>query len=287
MSKNSNNVNVFNDGNYAVWTAQQGTTPPTTLPPANPGANYYECGLLSANGLTEAHNMNETSIYDLAGSLVRIARSQESRPWTFEALEGSNIVDSLRYPGSTVTTSGGTAEVQSLAVTATGGTFTLSGGSGGTGVTSAITAPATSSALQTAIRTLPGFSAVTVSGSGPFTITFPIGLGNVGQLTADATNATGGTVTPSTTTPGVASVNSRGVGSGTGRNLRQWAIDLVDGSVHKRVLINNGEAVWTGTTTYSGSAAATYQFTLQPYKDSNGLYYVVLDDDPATSAAFV
>jgi hypothetical protein len=73
---------------------------------------------------------------------------------------------------------------------------------------------------------------------------------------------------------------------GTARNLRVWCIDLVDGTVHKRININSGEAVWTGTTSYSGGAASEYAFTLQPYKDSSGNYYTILDDDTATAEAF-
>ena len=114
MSKNNTNVNVYADSNYAVWTAPTGTAPPTTLPPANPGVAFDEVGLLTAAGITEAHSLNETKIYDLGGSLVRIARNQEERPFTFSALEGNSIVDALRYPGSTSTTSGATAEVQTV-----------------------------------------------------------------------------------------------------------------------------------------------------------------------------
>jgi hypothetical protein len=288
MSKNNINVNVFADSGYAVWTAPLGTAAPTVLPPTNPGAAFDEVGLLTAAGITEAHTLNETKIYDMAGSLVRIARNQEERPFTFSALEGNNIVDSLRYPGSSVTNTGGTAEVQTVTLTGTGtaGTWALTSPNYGTA--SGLAYNISFAALQTALQTAFGITIPLPTGSpgSSYVITFPVTAGNVGQLTA-TNNITGVTsITVATTTPGVTGVNSRGVGSGTGRNLRVFCIDLVDGSLHKRIVINNGEAVWTGTTTYSGSAAAEYQFTVQPYKDSSGLYYVILEDNSADAEAF-
>jgi hypothetical protein len=284
MSQTS--ANLFVPSAYSVWTAAFGATPPTT-PTAVPSASYYEVGLLSDQGITEGRNINENKIYDMIGRLLRIARNQEERPFTFEALESNRVVSELRYPNTTQSSTSGTPEVQSLAVTATGGTFTLSGGYGGAGTTAPITAPTTSGALQTAIRTLPGLGAVTVAGaSSPYAVTFPAGLGNVNQLTADNTNATGGTVTPSTTTPGVAPINTRNVGSGTGQNLRSWLIYLTDGNKHKLFVINNGEATQSGTIAATGNAAAVAQFTLQPYADSNGNFFTVIDDDPAQNTTY-
>lgn len=289
MAKNSTNVNVFADANYAVWTALAGTTVPTTLPPTNPGAGYYEVGLLSDNGITESHNFNETKIYDLAGSLVRIARNQEERPWTFECMEGSNVVDSLRFPGSSLTSAGGTAEVQTITIsgTATGGTFQPL--LAGYGTVAAQVYNVTTSALATALSNAWGFP-VTVTGTPAtsYVVTFPVAAGNVSQMTVNS-NLTGTgspAATVATTTPGVTGINTRNVGSGLAQNRRQWAIDLVDGNYHKRILINNGEAIWTGTTNYNGTAAAIYQFTLQPYKDANGNYYTVIDDGAADAESF-
>lgn len=278
-------TNLFVPASYSVWTALQGATAPTT-PTGVPSASYYEVGLLSDAGISEGRNINENKIYDMIGRLLRTARNQEERPFTFEALESNRVVSELRYPGSTQTSTAGTAEVQALTQTATGGTFTLTGGYGGVGTTSPITAPATNTTLQTAVRTLPGFSAVTVTGTSPFPVTFPASLGNVNQLTADNTLATGGTVTPSTTTPGVAPINTRPVGSGTAQNLRSWLIYLSDGSKHKLFVINNGEAVQSGTVAATGNAAAIAQFTLTPYLDSNGVFFTVIDDDPAQNTTY-
>lgn len=287
MAKENPNVRVYADSNYAVWTAPLGTTPPTTLPPTAPGAGYIEAGLLTDAGISEAHNYNETKIYDLAGSLVRIARNQEERPWTFECLEENAIEAGLRYPGTTLTTTGGTAEVETVTIAGTGtaGTWTLASSNFGT--VTGLAYNITTAALQTALQNA-WDEAVTVTGTAgtSYIITFPVAAGNIGQLTAtqNITGATG--ISVATTTPGVTGVNSRAVGPGIGRNLRQFVIDLVDGTVHKRVLVNNGEAVWTGTKTYSGGGPAISQFTLQPFKDSNGVFYVILDDDPAMSETF-
>lgn len=100
----------------------------------------------------------------------------------------------------------GTAEVQTATITGgpAGGTFTLTY-DGNT--TSALAFNATGATVQTALRLLPGLSAVTVAGAagGPYVVTFPASLGDVNALTATG-SFTGGT-TPAiavvTTTPGV------------------------------------------------------------------------------------
>jgi len=289
VSKTSANINVFNDQNYAVWSAIAGTANPNSLPPTNPGAAWYETGLLTAAGITEAHTVNETKIYDMAGKLQRIARNQEERPFTFSALEGNNVVDSLRFPGTSDSNAGGTGEVQTITIsgTPTGGTFTpaLSGYAS----VGAQTYNVTTSALQTALRAAWNIP-VTVSGTAgtSYVVTFVAAEGDVPLMTVTSalTGGTSPTATVATTTPGVTGVNTRAVAAGTGRNLRAWCIDLVDGNLHKRYYIPNGEAVWTGTTTYSGGAAAEYQFTLQPFPDANGNYFYIMDDSGADAESF-
>jgi hypothetical protein len=102
----------------------------------------------------------------------------------------------------------GTAEVQTVTITGgpTGGTFTLTY----SGQTTATIAPnAVGATVQTALNNLSNLDGVTVSGSagGPYTVTFPIAMGNPAQMTASGAGLTGGT-TPSvgvaTTTPYVA-----------------------------------------------------------------------------------
>lgn len=103
----------------------------------------------------------------------------------------------------------GTNEVQTIAVDATAGTFTVTFG----GATTAALAFNISAAnLQTALEGLSsiGVGNITVSGGPTYTLTFRNALGstNVAQVTTDASLLTGNThtATPNTTTPGVAAI---------------------------------------------------------------------------------
>lgn len=290
MAKENANVHVYNDQGYAVLTAAAGTAAPTTFTLDSNGnvvlpTGYVEVGLVSDNGITEGHSLNETKIFDMSGALIRIARNQEERPFTFEALEDNREVRALLYPSSSVSTAGATAEVHTATVTGspTGGTFTLT--LPGYGTSAAMAFNVTTAAAQTALRLAWGLS-VTVTGTAgtSYVITYPTASGNVPTATADASLLTGGTspaIGVVVTTPGVTGVNTTAVGAGTGRNLRPFCIILKDGSVTKVVAINSGEATQTGTITYSGTGASIYQFTVQPYKDANGYFFSILDNDPA------
>lgn len=103
----------------------------------------------------------------------------------------------------------GTNEVQTVTISATGGTFTLTF-SGQT--TSAIAWNASAATVQTALQALSsigsGNATVTGSAGGPYTVTFvgDLGLSNVAAMTGSGASLTGGagTVTIATPTPGVA-----------------------------------------------------------------------------------
>lgn len=92
-----------------------------------------------------------------------------------------------------------TAEVQTVTITATGGTLTYSFN----GLVSPAQAyNATTSALATALSTAWGITvAVTGTASAPI-ITFPAGLGNVATVVLGTSLLTGGSATIATTTPG-------------------------------------------------------------------------------------
>jgi len=102
-----------------------------------------------------------------------------------------------------------TAEVQTVTITGgpTGGTFTLTY-SGQTTATIPFNAVGATT-VQTALNNLSNLDGVTVTGAagGPYTVTFPVNMGNPAQMTASGAGLTGGT-TPSvgvaTTTPYVA-----------------------------------------------------------------------------------
>lgn len=88
-----------------------------------------------------------------------------------------------------------TQEVQTITVggSPTGGTYTVTG-NGNT--SAAIAFDAAASAVQTAVRALGGsYAQVLVTGSagGPYTLTFPVGSGNVVQLALGTNSLTGGT----------------------------------------------------------------------------------------------
>ena len=220
---------TFSPSDYAIYTSVLGTAMPTSVPAsgtANPGTGWYDCGLLSDAGVSEAHNYNENKIYDLAGSLVRIVRNQEERPWTFECLQYDAIVAGLKYPGTTVATTGATAEVQTVTIsgTPTGGTFTLSMAGFPNPAAFAYNVP--TATMQTALQNTWDLN-VTVTGTAgtSYVVTFPASEGNVTQMTTTSALTGGSSPTSSvaTTTPGVTGVNTRQVGPGLARNLRSSA----------------------------------------------------------------
>lgn len=114
-----------------------------------------------------------------------------------------------------------TNEVAVITRTATGGTVTFTM-DGETTAATAVVAATTAAQIKTALETLGNINVgdITVTGAagGPFTVTFVAGdyAGiDAPNLTVDATNATGGTVTIANTAGGVESP----VGEATGKGL--------------------------------------------------------------------
>lgn len=104
----------------------------------------------------------------------------------------------------------GVSEVQTVTITGapTGGTFTLTL-DGQT--TAAIAYNATAAAVKTALEALPNVDQVTVTGTGPYVVTFAGGA-NVPQMTATA-SLTGGS------SPAVAVATTTGGGAGGGADV--------------------------------------------------------------------
>src|ERR1044071_8730942 len=119
MSKDTQFIRAYSD--YHLYTSALGVAVPVglALPNTGPDGGWFECGFLSDAGITEGHTYNEVKIFDLTGRLVRKLRNQEERPWTFECLQEDADVLSLKYPGTTVITTGATPEVQTVTMTAT------------------------------------------------------------------------------------------------------------------------------------------------------------------------
>lgn len=137
-----------------------------------------------------------------ASGMIQVgAGDNDGWDWLTRCL--ANTIAYIRYRVFGDIIQAGTAEIQGLAITATGGTYSLT--ILGRTIT-LIPYNTNGAALQALVRSLPvrGAADVAVTGaSSPYTFTFPSYLGNVAQITVDGTGLTGGTATPSTTTPGV------------------------------------------------------------------------------------
>lgn len=137
---------------------------------------------------------------DAAGALVAEGNLLRTRT-------GARVVADAGYTGTGPDVPG-TSEVQTVTVTGgpTGGNLTLTYSGQTTGN---IPFNAVGATVQTALNALSNVDGVTVSGlaGGPWTVTYPVEMGNAAQLSGSAAGLTGGTapaVNVATTTPGVA-----------------------------------------------------------------------------------
>lgn len=214
----------------AVWTAPLGTALPTGPFPVAYPAGWTIFGHLSSEGITEARSTQNQQEYSSTGDFVYESWSQLRESYTVICDEQNPVVLNLRDPNAVRTiATPGVSEVQSLAVTGTptGGTILLAYN----GQSTSVPYNASASAIQTALRSI-GATAVNVTGTGPYTITFPATSGDVPGVTADGSALTGGTspaAAVTTTTPGVTPVyqwvkNSAGV---TTPPLRLFSVEAV------------------------------------------------------------
>jgi hypothetical protein len=280
----SSNAHAYGDVNQRIMTSVIGTAVPGTPYPTAWGAGWYDLGWLDNDaGLTENSDIQQTQKYGWQGAaLLRILRSQAQKTFTFNALEENAVTLGLLRPAAGQVTTGATAEVQTITITGapTGGTFTITSIYGAYAATYNIA----TAALATALSALFGFT-VAVSGTAgtSYVITFPASLGNV-PLMSVSSQLTGGTtptVANATTTPGVNGTTTWDVKPFTGLNSRQFGIDLIDGSVHRRFVVLNGEATGTGSPVYKADDLTMYAFTLAAYVDSAGRFYQEISDNPA------
>jgi len=291
MANNTGNIHAYGDALQAVSTAALGVAAPTLPAPTALAAGFYALGFIDEGGVTETQSYNETKKYAWQGGvIVRTLRTQWEHPFKVLAIENNAAVQALRFPSSTPVTVGGTAEVQTVTITGapTGGTFTLT--LAGFGSAPPFTAGAslpTTAAVASALSTLVG-GTVTVTGTAgsSYICTFPVGLGNIAQMTI-ATALTGGT-TPTgsvaTTTPGVNGTNTLPVPPFTGRNLRQFVIDAIDAPINERIYLPVAEAVQTGDVVLAGTDITGFEFTITPYPDALGNAFYNLNNDPARAS---
>lgn len=289
MPLNSGNIQVYGDTLVRVHTAALSVTSPVlTDPAAVLPFGWYDVGWMDPAGLAESSNANETKKYGLqGGGLLRVLRNQFERPMTFTCLEENAPVLGLTNPYGVTTTTGSTANVQTLTIagTPTGGAFTITSPQFGAARAAAYNvAPAT---LQTALQADWDVAVVVTGTAGTsYVLTFPANYGALSALTVVAA-FTGGTTPTATfvnTTAGVNGVNVMTVKPVSTPNLRQFALDLVSGTVKHRYWYPSAEAVQTGDTNYKGDDFSTRDFTLNPYAQSDGSFYTDINNNPMLGA---
>jgi hypothetical protein len=280
---NLGNLRSYADISDRVVTSVIGTPYPTTATGAW-GTGWYDLGALSDKGVDEAVNQNEQKVFIHQGAqLGRILRSQFEHPFSIEAAEENAVSLGLARPNVSVTTTGATAEIQTITLggtTATGGTFpVIVPGFGTYNAAYNITAPN----LATALSALIGQTVGVALAAGVYTITFPAVMGNVGQIQTNSASLlpVGATATAATTTPGVTGTNRSVVTPYAGTNLRQFGIDLIDGAINVRLILTNAEAVLSGTISRNANGIAVLPFTINPYYDPTiGGFFIDLNNDP-------
>jgi hypothetical protein len=287
VSKLVANQRSYSDLTQGVWFAPIGTAIPTGPLPTAWGAGWQELGFLTDKGVIESAARQKTKKWNWqGGSSGRSLYNQPEHTFAIECNEENSHVLRLARPGSTVSATGGTAEVQTITLTGTGtaGTWTVTlPGYGSTA--SGLTYNIATAALATALSSAFGIT-VTVTGTAgtSYVVTFPAANGNVPLMTT--TNAIAGvtSITTVETTPGVNAINTTNVKAYTGTDFWMFGIDLVDGSIHKRYVVPIGDATLTGSINYVGTDLTIYAFTIDCYPDTNGTLVVDLNDNPALSA---
>lgn len=279
------NIRSFGDVNMRVVTAALGVAQPTAPYPTAWGAGWYDLGLLdAASGITQSQSQQETKVYAVQGGAVaRVLRSQFEKPFKVVCLETNLAVKSLMYPGTTVTTTGGVAEVQTITIAGTGtsGTWQINTEWGSL---LALAYNITTANLILAFATVGVTVTCTGTPGSSYVVTFPATLGNVQTMTF-VNNIAGATgITVATTTPGTTGTNTRPVFPSSAQNLRQFGIDLIDGSIATRLIVGNGEALSDVDVNYNVGVATVVGLTINPYLDVAGNFFTEIDNNEALSS---
>jgi hypothetical protein len=283
---NTNNAHAYGDLTQRIMTAAVGSAAPATPLPTAWSAAWKDLGWMDDGGVTENQTYQETKKYGWqGGSVIRVLRSQAEHTFQFNCLEENAITLGLLRPGSPTVTTGSAAEVQTITITGipTGGTFLPS--IPGFLAIAAQPYNVSTAALATALSTAVG-GTVTVTGTAGATYicTFPAVMGNMPDMAVDGSALTGGTSPAASsvvTTPGVNGTNTTSVKPFTGRAMRSFGLDLVDGDVHKRYVCHTGEVMGSGDVVYKADDLTVYQFTLNCFPDTNGNFFVDINDNPA------
>lgn len=256
--------------------------PTTTAAPVGMGslpAPWVDLGAISTAGLVETVGETRTS-FKRWGSIATFKTivTDESKTFDVNLLEANANVLGLFYKVTTPTPSGvGVSEVQAVTVNGapTGGTFVLTFGDV---ATTDLPYNATAAAVQTALQALPSIGAgnVTVTGAGPYTVTFAGTLANQNVAALSATgNLTGGTspsVTVSTTTQGSSGQILTVTDDTTGIvDRRSFVFDVIEGTNHIRFYLPMAEVTNRKNPTYTTGALTEYGVTITAYPNNAGV----------------
>lgn len=287
MSKLIANQRSYSDVTNAVYMAPLGTAMPTAPAPTAWPSGWLELGFLTDKGVVESLARQKTKTWNWqGGSAGRSLYTQPEHSFAIECNEENSHVQRLLRPGSTVSSTGGSAEVQTITLTGTGTSGTWSLTLPGYGTASGLAYNIATTALATALSAAYGVT-VTVTGTAgtSYVTTFAAAAGNVPLQ--QATNAISGisAITVVETTAGVNPVNTTNVKAFTGTDFWMFGFDFVDGTIHKRYIAQQADATPTGSITYAASGLTIAAFTIDCYPDSTGTLFIDINDNPALSSA--
>lgn len=94
-----------------------------------------------------------------------------------------------------------------------------------------------------------------------------------------------GLIRPGSTPVTTTGVTKTSVKTFLGQDSRAWIIDTIDGDVHTRKIVPNGEVVDVADIKFNSQDITAYEITVECYPDSTGTLYDELTDDPNQAVA--